>query len=526
MRAWLSCILHGAAALLLAGPAALPAQVQAQASEGPTLRLRLNSDIRSTDPGTNRDNNTDMVVLHMVEGLVAFRENVAVGPMLAESFAISPDGLRYSFKLRQGVTFHNGAPLTAAEVAWSWKRYMDPATQWRCLPDFDGRGVTKLVSVETPDPQSVVFTFDRPSALILANMARPDCGGAGILHPDSVGADGKWRAPIGTGPYRMGEWRRDQSVELLRFANYASLPGARDGLTGGKSADAARLRFLVVPDGSAAKAGLLNGDLDVVDLLSTAELPELKARQDITLDIHDTLGWNAILIQTRDPLLKDPRIRQALALSMDYEALVESVSNGTAKANNSLVPTSSSYQSAATRQGFPHDPARAQKLLQEAGYRGQPLKMITTRRYMSIFDQSVVAQAMAAQIGLKIELEVVDWANMIDRFNRGDYQLMSFSYGARLDPALAFDTVVGNKDTTPRKLWDDAEVIRELGTSMTSADRPTRQAIFDRLHARMLEQVPIIPLYNAAVLGGSRKTVQGYQGWAAELPRYWGVAPK
>jgi peptide/nickel transport system substrate-binding protein len=505
-----------AAALVAAGPA------WAQGEQA--LRVRLNSDIRSTDPGTNRDNNTDMVMLHIVEGLVAFREDVSIGPLLAEKQDISADGRTYRFTLRDGVTFHNGAPLTSAEVVWTWKRLLEPATQWRCLPDFDGRGVSKLLSVEAADARTVVFTFDKPSALILANMARPDCGGAGILHPSSLGADGKWQAPVGTGPFRLGEWRRDQFVELQRFDRYAARAEARDGLTGNKTPQVARLRFLVVPDASAAKAGLYAGNLDIVDLLPTTELPEMRARTDITLDIHDTLGWNAILLQTRDPLLKDVRIRQALALSIDYEGLVSSVSNETAKANNSLVPSSSSYQSEVTRRGFPLDPERAKALLQQAGYRGQALRMVTTRRYMSIFDQAVLVQAMAAQVGIKIELDVVDWATMIDRFNRGDYQLMSFSYGARLDPSLAFDTVIGSKEVTPRKLWDDPEAISQLGDSMLTADRAARQAIFDRLHQRMLEQVPTIPLYNASITGGFRKTVRGYLGWPAELPRYWGVS--
>ncbi|MFN8928268.1 MAG: ABC transporter substrate-binding protein, partial [Rhodospirillales bacterium] len=119
-----------------------------------TLRVRLNADIRSTDPGVNRDANSDAVVMHMVEGLVAFREDTSVGPMLAESVTVAPDGLAYTFRLRDGVRFHNGAPLTAEDVAFAWKRYMDPATQWRCLPEFDGRGASKVTAVETPDART------------------------------------------------------------------------------------------------------------------------------------------------------------------------------------------------------------------------------------------------------------------------------------------------------------------------------------------------------------------------------------
>ncbi|MGE7470946.1 ABC transporter substrate-binding protein [Bosea sp. NPDC003192] len=96
-----------------------------------TINVALNADIRSTNPGVNRDDNTDAVVLHMVEGLVGYRENGAVAPLLAEKIAVSADGLTYTFSLRKGVKFHNGAELTSADVLWNWTRYMDPKTDWR-----------------------------------------------------------------------------------------------------------------------------------------------------------------------------------------------------------------------------------------------------------------------------------------------------------------------------------------------------------------------------------------------------------
>src|SRR5215207_2851035 len=122
------------------------------------------ADIRSTNPGVNRDNTTDGVVLNIVEGLVAYHENGTVGPLLARSIVTSPDGLTYIFKLRTNVKFHNGEPMTSADVLWSWKRYMDPKTDWRCLSEFDGRSGVKVTSVTAPDAQTIVMQLDKPSA--------------------------------------------------------------------------------------------------------------------------------------------------------------------------------------------------------------------------------------------------------------------------------------------------------------------------------------------------------------------------
>jgi peptide/nickel transport system substrate-binding protein len=104
----------------------------AVSAEPTQLRARLLSDIRSTDPGVNRDGTTDSVVMHMVEGLVALAEDTSIAPMLAASYDVAKDGVTYTFRLRKGIQFHNGALLTSGDVVWALKRYFDPATKWCC----------------------------------------------------------------------------------------------------------------------------------------------------------------------------------------------------------------------------------------------------------------------------------------------------------------------------------------------------------------------------------------------------------
>ena len=115
------------------------------------------------------------------------------------------------------------------------------------------------------------------------------------------------------------------------------------------------------------------------------------------------------------------------------------------------------------------------KLLAEAGYKGQPIRMITNKRYEAMFDAAVLAQAMEAEAGIKLELDVMDWGTELDRYNKGDYQVMSFGYSARLDPSLSFEMVSGDKSVQPRKLWDDPDGLALLASSMQVAARPERQ---------------------------------------------------
>ena len=121
--------------------AAILAMPAVAANAPPTvLRVALNADILSTNPGVLRDENTDAVLLHVAEGLVAPRHDGSIAPMLARKWTVSSDGRSYTFALRQGVTFHNGASMTSADVVWSLQRYISPATHWRCLSEFTDRG--------------------------------------------------------------------------------------------------------------------------------------------------------------------------------------------------------------------------------------------------------------------------------------------------------------------------------------------------------------------------------------------------
>jgi peptide/nickel transport system substrate-binding protein len=217
------------------------------------------------------------------------------------------------------------------------------------------------------------------------------------------------------------------------------------------------------------------------------------------------------------------RIRRAIALSIDTAQIVDAVMMGTARPNNSALPLGSPFYSETQSHGYAQNIAEAKKLLLEAGYRGQPVKMITNKRYSFVFDSSVLVQAMAQTVGINIELEVMDWAAQLDRYNRGDYQSMAFTYSARLDPSLSFEMLTGPKATQPRKVWDNPEAQDMLRQSMMIDDPAKRQALFDDMHKRFIADVPMIVLFNGAELTALRKGIKGYAGWLYPQPRFWGV---
>jgi peptide/nickel transport system substrate-binding protein len=509
--------LRGALGALALAGAALGAPAQ-------TLTYAMNQDIRSTNPGVNRDGNTDSVTLHMVEGLVGYDAKGVAAPMLARSVQASADGRTYTFKLRKGVKFHNGAEMTSADVLWSWNRYMDPKTQWRCTSEFDGRGAVKVEKVEAPDPETFVMVIDKPSALFLATLARFDCGSTAILHKDSVGPDGAWIKPVGTGPFKLDEWRRGEVVLMSRNASYQPLPGPPNGTVGGKRPLVPTLRFLHVPDAATVKAGLLSGAIDIADV-DASQVKELKASDKLSIASAQTAQMHTIILQTKDPLLANKALRQAIAAALDTTQIVQAVSDGFGVPNNSVVPSASAYYSAAQKQGLKHDPEKARRLLREAGYKGEPIKMLTNKRpIVPSFEVSVIAQAMLQAVGLNVEIENIEWATQLERYQKGNYQLQSFTYSARLDPALSYEAVTGPKAKQPRKVWDNPQAQALLDKSMEVTVLSERQKLFDDLHRMQIDDVPIIVLYNNVDFGAVAKRVKGYAPWFASTPRLWEVS--
>ncbi|MDB5873500.1 MAG: extracellular solute-binding protein family 5 [Ramlibacter sp.] len=479
------------------------------------------ADVRSTNPGVNRDNTTDGVVLNMVEGLVGYHQNGTVGPLLAQSVSTSKDGLTYTFKLRPNVKFHNGEALTSADVLWNWKRYMEPKTEWRCAADFDGRAGIKVVSATAPDALTVVMQLDKPSAVFLDNLARTDCGMAAILSKKSVKEDGSWDKPIGTGPFKFEEWKRGEYLTMSAFKDYASPPGAKaDGYLGSKKPLVEQVKFLVVPDMSTSKAGLQSGAIDAGQITSS-DVQELKTDKNLTVMGVIDAGKNTLLMQTNDPVLKDERIRQAIALSLDMKQIVEASSEGLGHVNNSAVPDNSAFYSTTQKKGYRYDPAKAKQLLKAAGYQGQPIVILANKRaHVPSFSVAVLSQAMMQAVGINAKIEVLEWATQLDRYNSGNYQMSSFSYSSRLDPALSYEQFSGPKAKQPRKVWDDPYAQKLIDASFVETDPKKRQFLFDQLHTVMLEKTPLIVLYNITDSWAVRKRVTGFSVWEGK-PLLW-----
>ncbi|MCR5858070.1 ABC transporter substrate-binding protein [Mesorhizobium sp. J428] len=500
----------------------------AQAQEkGGTLNITLTADIRSLD-ASKTDNNTDSVLYHLFDPLVAFKNDLTIGPAAADSWEISEDGKTYTFKLKEGATYSNGDKVVAADFKWLWERRMTgEGSTWLCIPSFDGARGVKVVSVEAPSDESLVFKLEAPSNQFLVRLADPVCN-AWFASPKNVDASGNWieNSAIGSGPFKLKEWRKEQYISLERFDGYVPAKGPRDGHSGDRTAYVDEARFMIIPDKTAAETALYAGQVDVVSTVSPRRIEEMKSKGADVLS-SPGLSLTAMLIQTNDPLLSDVRMRKAIAHAIDFRQFAESQTVGMAEFNPSGVPQSSAYFDEAFISSWPeYDLEKSKALLAEVGYKGEPIKMQTNQRYQGIDDNSVVIQAMLSMAGINIQLDVVDWAAQLDNFFSGSFQMQSFGYSGRPDPIVLYGMFTGDKSKFSSYQWGDAKALELYFKASDTADFDERKKYLIELQNLMAEQVPILGMYYFPVIEAVSKRIEGYQSWPLDRPRAWGVSIK
>jgi len=491
------------------------------ANEAGTLRVAIHADVASLNPGVNRDANSDMVLAHVVEGLVGFGDDLAIKPMLADSWTTNDDGSVYEFKLRHGVKFHDGKPLTADDVVWNFNRYLNPATTFQCVGRYDGQVGPKLSKIEAVDAATVRFSFDAPAPNFLITLATVQCT-PWILSRSSVDDKGAFAKPVGTGPFAFDTQQSGRFLDLVRFKDYAALPGKPDGYVGNKSANLERVRFMVVPDASTRSNGLQSGEIDVIDEVEPTVIEPLRAAK-MTVDIQPTPAWMTLQLQTTAPALSDARMRQAIAHAINLTQLSEALGGGLYTPNPSVLAKDTLYYDDSAAAWPAYDVELARKLAAEAGYKGEQISILVANRQNRV-QVATIIQAMLSQAGINVRLDVRDWATQLDQYRAGKYELAVFAYSARLDPLLSFQSYIGDKTKEPTRMWDDPRAAELLGQVSALRQPEERKKVFSELNREMGKQVPILGLFNIPNVVGLSPAVKDFNGWQGGTNRFWGVS--
>jgi peptide/nickel transport system substrate-binding protein len=398
-------------ALLATLLAALLVGGQALAQDPPPTRggsvvVAISADPPGWDPTLSTSQEIARVTYgNVFEGLVRFDRHGEIVPALATDWAVSDDGLRWTFALRQGVTFHDGSPLTVDDVIAKFQRARDPDSGHVNQGYYDA-----VAAVTSPDPGTIVFELTRPNRSLLYNLARPDA----IVFPAAL-ADTQRSRPVGTGPFRFARYVEGSEVRLERFEAYwnPDLPYL----------DAATFR--IISDANARVAALMAGD---VDLIGAAVPPEqvraIEADPNLKVESGTATAEITVAMNNSRPPFDDLRVRQAITHAIDKRAIVDGAFFGLGTPIGTHMSPSEPYYVDLT-DTYAYDPERARQLLVEAGFAdGLRFDFELPEPYAIERRTGEVIAQQLREVGIDVNLSVVEWGTWIQRiFLAADYDM-------------------------------------------------------------------------------------------------------
>ena len=446
-------------------------------------------DPRSFDPALSTDVPTGRAVGYVFEGLTRFSPDAQVEPALASSWTVSPDGRIWRFTLRQNVKFHDGSAFTARQVVASFTRVLDPKTRggrgWPLFPiqgatDFAAGRAATITGLQIENDSTVVITLTEPFAIFPKLLAMP----VASIVPATIAANFGER-PIGTGPWKLADWKHDDFVRFVRNDGYWGTKPLQDTLI-------AR----IIPEPSTAVAEFESGNVDIL------YIPEAETRQweqteekKVLLQAAPVLRlWYVAMNTTRGPL-KDVRVRRAINHAIDTKAILTQLLGGRGRLAAGIIPPALDG-SDTTRAPYAHDVTKAKRLLTEAGFPNG----ITVRLWCSQdATQSRVAQAIQGYLrgaGINAELVQRESASMREAARKGEADLVLKDWYADYPDAENFlypllhsaNAGVGGNVS----FFNDASFDSVVTASRRETDITRRTALYVRADSIAFAQAPMV----------------------------------
>ncbi|WP_408011240.1 ABC transporter substrate-binding protein [Pseudalkalibacillus sp. A8] len=384
-----------------------------QGSEGggdnTTLTIAQSADLTTMDPQNSLSTTGDRVFRNMFSRLFYRDSNMEIQPELVDTYE-NIDDVTWNFKLKDGVTFHNGDPLTAEDVKFSLERVMTDDT----LKEFTY--FQQFTEVNVIDDLTVEIKTDGPMPTILPLLAK---SGSDVLpkkYFEEVGLEEFQKNPIGSGPYKYVEWKRDDRVVLEAYDDYFG--------------DAPKWKKVIVraiPESSTRVGELMTGGVDLATDVPPNEWDRVNSEEGVSLINGDTTRVMLIMLRHTDGYVtSDPKVREAIDLAIDDQAIVDSVLKGTAVPVRSRVPEGVIGANPDLYNTYVYDVEKAKKLLAEAGYEnGFELTFTAPKgRYPLDGEVAQLIASMLGEVGIKVNLELLESSAFLDKYNSNSNEEM------------------------------------------------------------------------------------------------------
>ena len=478
---------------------------------GAGANLAMIAEPQTLDPMGSTADLVGTIMQHVYEPLYTFDAQWNVVPMLADGMPkVSKDGLTHVITLRKGVKFHNGREMVAEDVAASLQRWMEVSPR--------GKAVAKEVAaIETKGSHVLELRLKAQYAPLLAQLALPT-GMAAVMAKESIAA--QLKDYVGTGPYRFKERRPDQYTLLTRFEGYAARTEAPSGYAGKREAIIDELRFVPVPSANTRVEGVLAGQFEYADQLPVEAMGRLeRAGGGVVPILTPSFGFPYLVFNTKEGALASPALRQAVQAALGPGEMLAAAFGDTrffVVEPNHFPKGTALYSEAGADKYNRRDAAAAKGMATQVGYSGQPLRILTSRQYEFHYNMALVMAEQLKRAGMKPELQVVDWATLVQRRN---------------DPKL-WDIYITHSGQFPEPMlsppqlsegapgwWSSPAKQSALTAFNQEMDPAKRGALWGKVQQVVYDEVPYINVGKFNSLSARAQRLQGYvpSAW----PFFW-----
>jgi peptide/nickel transport system substrate-binding protein len=487
----------------------LEATVHAQT----TLRIGLAEDPDILDPSVARTYVGRIVFSAFCDKLFDIDEKLNIVPQLALSHETSADGKEMTIKLRPGVKFHDGEPLDAEAAKFSIERHMTLPTSFRKSE------LASVDHVEVVDPLTIKLVLKTPFAPLIAQLT--DRAGMMVSPKAAKEAGDKFGLhPVCAGPYKFVERVQQDRIVFEKFADYWN----KDNIF------IDRVVFLPINDATVRLANLKSGGLDLIERVLATDIKEVRADPKLKLSTALELGYLGLTInvgndKNKGPLSQSEKVRQALDLSIDREALNQVVFNGEFTPGNQWVNPQHPYY----QQALPipkRDVAKAKALLKEAGVTPPVSVDLMVPKGAENEAVAQVLQSMAAEAGFDLKIRVIEFATSFKQAQAGEFQIFQIAWSGRIDPDGNSYVFMHTKAPQNDGGYSNPEADKLMEDARLTSDFGQRKAIYEKLTKILLNDLPIIYLYHRKLLIAHTTRLEGYKQMPDGLVRVVGLKLK
>jgi len=429
--------------------------------------------------------------------LTSLTADLTIQPDLAESWTVSGDGKTYTFKLR-AAKWHNGDNLTAADVKFTFDRILtvDGSVAKSLFADID--------NVATPDDRTVVFTLKQPNVTILPYMASAN---ASIVSQKVAQANNndlsKKEAAIGSGAFKLAEWVPDNYMLLQANKDYY--------ISGLPYLDAVRIN--VVPDQAGIVAALRTKAADMALIEDARTAQSLRQEEGVTLDAKPSPNYNLLFINTKRAPFSNVKIRQAISYAIDRQQIIDAVALGEGEIAGPIAPALATFVLPTSEySSYKRDVARARQLLQEANVGPIEFTMLTqTSEPAYARDVAQVVQQQLAEVGIKMNIELLEFNQWVDRWLKADFDMSPGLNGGNADPdyyIFRYFTTDGNLNFVTS--YQNTAVSDAIKQARTTTDSARRKTLYDQVQRTLVDEAPFIWLWVGRDYVASQNTTKGF----------------